>query len=218
MKVAAINGSPKANGSVSELIIKQTEQILGEKIQVHQALQLVQGGTVPETVAAVLDTDVLLIVFPLYVDSLPAPLIELLTQLEEAAHGNLAKPHVYAIVNCGLHEPEHTVLALDMIRHFAERAGFPWGCGLGIGGGGMLASMGSNWSKGPASSVHAALVGIASAICEKRSRQDVFAAPKFPRFLYIAAANMGWHMQARQNGVLRKLKDRPYAEVSEAAE
>ena len=63
MKVTAINGSPKAKGSVSELVIRQMEQILGVKTRMYQATRLVQGETAHETLQAILDTDVLLIVF-----------------------------------------------------------------------------------------------------------------------------------------------------------
>ncbi|MCL1854863.1 MAG: NAD(P)H-dependent oxidoreductase [Clostridia bacterium] len=214
MKVTAINGSPKAEGSISGLIIKHTEQILGEKMQLYHALRLVQGKTAHETVEAILDADVLLVVFPLYVDSLPAPLTELLTRLEDAARCVSVNTRVFAIANCGLYEPEHTALALDMVRFFAERSGFEWGCGLGIGRGGMLASMGKNWSGGPVSGVYAALCNMADAMRDGRREKNGFAAPKFPRFLYIAAANMGWRTQARQNGVRKRLKAQPYAKGS----
>ena len=211
MRITAINGSPKEKGSVSGLIIEQMERILGEKAQTHQAMRLVQGDTAYETMKGILDTDVLLIVFPLYVDSLPAPLIELLTRLEGAARGIDAAPRVFAIANCGLYESEHPALALDMVERFAQRAGYTWGCGLGIGRGGMLASIGNNWSKGPAGDVYAALYDMASAMREGRSGQNAFASPKFPRFLYIAVANMGWRIEAKKNGVRGKLKRRPYA-------
>ncbi|MCL1906131.1 MAG: NAD(P)H-dependent oxidoreductase [Clostridiales bacterium] len=217
MKIVAINGSPKAKGSVSELIIAQIEHILDEKIQTHQAVRLVQGYTTQETLTAILDADILLIVFPLYVDSLPASLIELLTRLEDAAHSIIASPHIFVISNCGLSEPEHTALALDMVKHFAERTGYVWGYGLGIGRGGMLASMGNNWSKGPVSNVYAALCDMTCAMCEGRSEQNKFIAPKFPRFLYIATANIGWRIQAKRNGVRKKLNSRPYEKISETA-
>jgi len=211
MRITAINGSPKEKGSVSELIIEQMEQILDEKAQTHQAMRLVQADTAYETMKGILDTDVLLIVFPLYVDSLPAPLIELLTRLEGAAHSMNATPRIFVIVNCGLYESEHPALALNMVEHFAQRAGCIWGYGLGIGCGGMLASMGNDWSKGPVGSVYAALCDMAAAMREGRSGQNVFTSPKFPRFLYIAVTNMGWRIEAKKNGARGKLKRRPYA-------
>ena len=210
MKITAISGSPKSEGSVSELIIKQVEQILGEEIQIYHAARTVQSETSPDILNIILNADILLIVFPLYVDSLPAPLIELLTRIEQIARKGDKKPRVYSIINCGLHESEHNILALDMIKYFTERAGLSWGYGLGIGHGGMLASMGENWSKGPAGGVYAAIRDMVGSMREGKGGDNVYVAPKFPRFLYIAAANLGWHMQARKNGVLKQLKAQPY--------
>jgi hypothetical protein len=51
----------------------------------------------------------------------------------------------------------HNELAVDMIKHFAIRAGFPWGYGIGIGGGGMISSMGEHWQSGPVGSIYNAL-------------------------------------------------------------
>ncbi|MCL1847027.1 MAG: NAD(P)H-dependent oxidoreductase [Coriobacteriia bacterium] len=218
MRITAINGSPKTKGSTSEQIVKQMERILGEEICLYHVRHLTQDTSVCESEAlgmsceALLDTDVLLIVFPLYVDGIPAHLIELLTRLEVATRDMSVAPHIYAVANCGLYEPEHAALALDMIGHFAKRAGLTWGCGLGIGGGGMLSSMGSDWSKGPASSVDAALRTLVDAMREGESLQHAFVVPRFPRFLYIAAANMGWHLQARRSGAQKRMKAQPYLE------
>lgn len=215
MKILAINGSPKAKDSLSGLIIGQLERLYGEPIATYQAARLVREQTPPETLAEALRADALLIVFPLYIDSLPAPLIELLARLARAASdsadGKERKPRVYAVVNCGFYEAEQTEPALAMVRHFARRAGLPWGCGVGIGCGPMLASMGGDWSKGLAAGVHAALWALMDAARHGISGPDVFTRPKFPRALYKAAAHMSWRQMAKKNGVGGRLRARPYA-------
>ncbi len=169
-RIAAINGSPKAKESVSSLLIERMEKVLAAKIDVAQAVQLTRPGkapeTVSETIAGMLAADVLLLVFPLYVDSLPAPLIKLLTLMEQAAKASSAPlPKVYAICNCGFYEAEHTRLALKMVRHFALRAGLPWGYGLGIGCGGFGVCV-KQYGKGP---------------CGKPSCRAVCAGGSYPR-------------------------------------
>ncbi len=210
MKITAINGSPNIKDSLSGRIIGQIEKLLGVKTEARHAIKLI-NSTAKEDAFALLDADVLLIVFPLYVDSFPMPLIEVLTRLKEAAKGAASKPRVYAIVNCGLYEQEQTALVLNMARHFAEESGLPWGYGLGIGHGGMLSSFGDDWSKGPASVVYKALSEMAGAIHGGSSGPDVFAAPAFPRFLYNLAANWGFRSMAKKNGVLKTIRARPYA-------
>jgi len=213
MKIAAINGSPKTAG-ISALIIKQMEKLLDERIKTYHAMRLVRAETPQEAIAGMLDADILLIVYPLYVDSLPSPLIELLTRLESAARRGAAAPQVFAIVNAAF-ESAQTTLALEMIEHFTYRAGLPWGYGVGIGAGSMLYNAGENWGKGLASDIHYALSDMAAAIKEKRRGQNIYVAPKFPRFLYRAVANIGFWLGAKRNGV-SNLRARPYINQGES--
>ncbi len=211
MKITAINGSPNTKNSLSGRIIGQMEKLLGVKANAYQAIRMIQDHAAPEGVSALLDADILLIVFPLYVDSLPMPLVEVLTRLKAAAKSAANKPRVYAIVNCGFYEQEQNALALNMARHFSVESGLPWGYGLGIGHGGMISSFGDDWSKGPASGVYKALCDMADAMRAGKSGPDVFAAPMFPRFLYNMAANWGFRSLARKNGALKTVRARPYA-------
>ncbi len=210
MKITAINGSPNTKDSMSARLIGQMETLLGVKAESYQAIKMIRD-TAAEGVSPLLNADILLIIFPLYVDSLPMPLVEVLMWLKEAAKDSPAKPRVYTIVNCGLYEQEQNALALNMVRHFAEEAGLPWGYGLGIGHGGMMSSLGNDWEKGPASGVYKALKEMAGAMRKGVSGPDAFTAPMFPRFLYNLAANYGFRKGAKMNGVLKTMRARPYA-------
>lgn len=207
MKIVAINGSPKTTG-ISTLIITQMEKLLDERIEKHDAMRLVRADTPQKAIAEMLEADILLIVFPLFVDSLPSPLIELLTRLEITVCHGAAIPRIFTIVNGAL-DSAQTALALEMIEHFACRAGLPWRYGIGIGAGSMLYNAGENWEKGLASDIYHALCDMATAIKEKRSGQNIFIVPKFPRFLYKTVANMSFWREAKRNGV-GNLRARPY--------
>ena len=211
MRVAAINGSPKPKDSTSAQIIKQIEGLLGEPVETYHAAKLIQSETPIETIKDILSSDVLLIVFPLYVDSLPAPLIELLTRLEMASRDNATTPWVFAVTNSGFFEAEQNTLALSMIEHFSSHTGLRWGYGIGIGGGGMLAGMGEDWSKGPVYGIYNALSDMAVAMRDKVSRQNVFVTPNIPRFVYKFAADFGMRRTAKRNGV-KNIRARPYME------
>lgn len=209
MNIVAINGSPKPKDSLSALIIERLGRIMGEVIPTFQATGSVRGETPQEALSQMLTADVLVIVFPLYVDGLPAPLIELLTRLERAGVPGKG-PRVYAVANCGFYEAHHAQLVLNMVRLFANRSGCPWGYGVGIGGGPMLNAMGEDWSRGPASEIQNALTDLARAMRERESLPDAFAVPKFPRVLYRAMAHMGWKTMAKKNKVNGKLRAKPY--------
>lgn len=62
-------------------------------------------------------------VFPLYVDSIPVPLLNFLKTLEENAP--LKKPTISVIVNCGFIEPYQNDVAVEMLRSFTTKNGYP---------------------------------------------------------------------------------------------
>ena len=210
MKIMAINGSPKTEGSVSQMIIDQLAKLSDNKIPTFPAKSFLNDVNSEDKVNTLLKQDVLLVVFPLYVDSLPAPLIDVLLKIQANITNTKELPLVYAVCNCGLYESQHNSLALNMIEHFCEESGLSWGGGLGIGHGGMLESMGQNWSKGPAAAVYKALTVFAEAISKKTAFANYYASASFPRFLYIISANLGWHYLAFKNKVHGKIKAKPY--------
>jgi hypothetical protein len=213
IRIAAINGSPKISGSVSGMLIETIEGFLNVKMDTFQAIKIVRSEKTAQTAAELLNFDLLLFVFPLYVDQLPAPIIELLTYIERAASAaDTQLPAVYSVCNCGFYEAEHNRLALRMLHSFALRAGLAWGYGVGIGGGGLLESMGNITGKGPTANVYDAL----SALCEAMragdvmEHGDILVTPLFPRFLYRMAAEISWHQMAGKNHVRNQLKRKPH--------
>ena len=56
----------------------------------------------------------LVLVFPLYADSLPVPLVRFLKELE--ANPPAARPVVSVAVNCGFLEPQQNDLAVEMVH------------------------------------------------------------------------------------------------------
>ncbi len=213
MKIVAVNGSPKMTDSLSERIIIEMEQLLKTNITVRHAGKLVKSGELPENLNNVLNADALLIVFPLYCDALPASLVELLTRLERAAKVREHKPCVFAIVNCGFHEASQNETALAICKHFADRAGLPWGYGIGIGGGPALSGF-KSWENGPASGIYKALRGMAGAILSMESGTDVFVSFGIPRFAYLLIVKfLMWNL-AQKSGT-KNPRARPYTEQSD---
>ncbi len=74
-----------------------------------------------------------LFVFPLYVDSIPSPLLRFLKTLEENAPSH--KPVISVLINCGFIEPEQNDVAVKTVRLFCRKNGVPFGSVLKIGSG-----------------------------------------------------------------------------------
>jgi len=200
-------------------LIGQIETITQRQATVFQARKLIQQENASDTFGEILDADVLLIVFPMYVDSLPAPLVKVLSRIEQAAAVFKHRvdvpvkpaPKVFAICNCGFYESEQTHLALRMIEHFAIRAGFTWGYGIGIGCGGFLLSQTKGLAKGPAVNVYAALCELSNAmLTDEVNRENLFVTPKIPRSLYKLGGNMGWAQMAKKYGTRNALQAKPH--------
>lgn len=124
-KLLIVNGSPRAPRSNSRRYIEQFLPCWGETADRYTALK---GGPLSSEGC----TD-LLLVFPLYADGVPAVLMRTLKQL--ATWGETPRPRIHVLVNCGFLEPEQTQPAVEMVRFFCKRYGFPWGMALRIGSG-----------------------------------------------------------------------------------
>ena len=214
--IIAINGSPKVKDSASANIIGRLAKITGMPVTGYQAVKLLGQADVLETIKKILEADTILVVFPLYVDALPAPLVRVLSLLEQAnaakiaANAATARIKVYAVCNCGFFEPANTMPAFDIIENFCVSAKMKWCGGAGLGGGGFVASQNPNIEKGPAAGIHAMLHSFGKLIAEGEKTENVFAAPKIPRFVYSLGGNLGWRQMAKKNKTGRSLGARPY--------
>ena len=211
-RVVVISGTPKARASVSGTIIGRLTQTLGTPVATYRATTLIRPQGMSTALADIVDADVLVFVFPLYVDALPAPLVNVLTQLERAFAAESNRPRVYAVCNCGFLDATHTRLALAMVESFCHRAGLAWRYGVGVGGGAFLASQTANMAPGLAANVFAALDALAHAIARGEGpRDNVFVQPRLPGVFYRLAANADWRRQAKAHHADKMLKARPYA-------
>lgn len=128
-KVMILNGSPRAPKSnskgYSELFIKY----FGGECEYFNITK-VNYNELCEKMAEYSDV---LLVFPLYVDSLPVTLFNFLKTLEQNLPSK--KPTISIIVNCGFIEYEQNNVAIKIIKLFAKQNGFEIGSTLSIGGG-----------------------------------------------------------------------------------
>lgn len=75
----------------------------------------------------------LVLIFPLYADSLPVGLLNFLKYMEENPPTN--KPAISILINCGFLEHEQNNIAIDMIKFYCRKNGFKIGSILSLGSG-----------------------------------------------------------------------------------
>ena len=128
-KIIIINGSPRAPRSNSA----KYSEIFREKCRSETEYYNVTGKNHLEICQALRGVSDVLLVFPLYADGIPVTLLNFLKTLEKNPPDS--RPAVSVMINCGFLEPEQNDVAVEMVKLFAQKNGYPMGSVLKIGGG-----------------------------------------------------------------------------------
>jgi multimeric flavodoxin WrbA len=186
-------------------------------IRIHSYVK--REGRLDSLILKMGEADLLVFSFPLYVDSMPAPVIRVLEALAETlnrlrADGEPVKTQGFAaIVNNGFPEVLHNHTALAQARIFSRQAGLIWMGGLAMGmgeavGGQPLAERGAM-----VRNVRRALDTAAEALTNGSRIPDeaaqLMGRKLIPRWLYLLIGNRGWKKRAAKHGVEAELRDRP---------
>lgn len=192
-------------------------ELAGVKTTLVHAIGFVKDGRLADSaLAAMLDSELLIVASPLYVDALPSLATRALERLSERLR---SQPHrlrsVVGLLNCGFPEATHNRTALRMLRSFAHEAGLAWAGGLAMGAGEILHGM--PLAKAPLRmraqirALELAAGDLAAGHGISRQASDAMARPLLPAFLFRWLAPIRWVLQAGTHGVSwRKLHARPF--------
>ncbi len=212
-------GSPRTKKSTSAslggYLFEQLNMrgIETQTIQIHTSLYSQERmNTMYE---AINNADLVVLAFPLYVDSLPAPVIAALEKIAVHRNGHASSIRFAAIANCGFPEADHNNTALTICSEFARQNGLTWMGGLALGAGeGLVHGIPLNEMDGRAIPLKQALDVSAEALASgqpmPQSARDLFAKPVIPNWMYTFMSGFGWRGQAKQYGVQKELKRQPY--------
>ncbi len=202
-KTVLINGSLRGDNANSRKFMDRLSGKLGDCAVSFNLLSYL--NKYEELAQIVSSADKVVFVMPLYVDGIPSQVLRLMEMLEKS--GKDPDKKIYCIANMGFYESHQIRNLLSMVKEWADKSGFTYCGGLAIGAGEMVGSMMrmSDPSKGPARNVTLGIDEVARAIKGGTSISDIYAdAYKFPRFLYMLAANLGWPKGAKANGIKPK--------------
>jgi multimeric flavodoxin WrbA len=221
-RAALLVGSPKGPSSTSNslgtFLLERLQQngVTTEKKYICQCL----GSENRTALLRLVDeSDLIILAFPLYVDSLHSQVIEtleLIVEHEKTKH-EFCKKSFAAIANSGFPGAQHNDTALAVCRLFAKQAGFNWAGGLAMGGGGMIAGLPLDEMGGQARNQKKALEIAAEALSrgEPIPKEAVVLMSKlgFPRWLYIWMGNRGWKQEAKKHISIKSMYDQPCREA-----
>jgi NAD(P)H-dependent FMN reductase len=218
-KVLLLVGSPKVRStslSLGDHLLRLLQQrgLATSKLQIASTLLAADGTSA--LLSAADGADIIVLAFPLYVDSLPSPLVQALELLAKYRRG-MERPlrqRLLALSNCGFPEASHNDTALAQCRIFCRDAGIEWIGGLGLGGGGMIDGL-SLAKRGFAvrrvkASLELAATALATDTPLPAEAISLMARPLIPVWLYLRIGQSGWKRAARKFGALKKIDDRPY--------
>jgi hypothetical protein len=179
-----------------------------------EAKKALHAGEAQRLLDAVDSCDLLVLASPIYIDSLPYPVVHAFEALARHRARSARACRFAAIVNCGFPEATHCAVALRMCSVFARRARFSWCGGLALGGGEALQGRELEEAGGMARDVRRALDLAAAALREggavPEEARALMARPLIPAFAYRLLGEVGWRRRAKALGTETPLAARPF--------
>ncbi len=222
LKAIALVGSPKGpssnSNSIADYMLLKLEYhgYQTEKIFIYSELR--KSPELRELIEKLNDADVVSLIFPLYVDSLPAGLIKALELISKKRKVDKTSKtqQLMAICQSGFPESHQNDLALDMCQNFATQSNFQWIGGIAIGGGSMIGELDIKEAGGRLQHIKKALDIATQAIADShdipQEAKDAVAKMPIPAMLYRMVGSLGWNKAAKKNGLRKKdMYAKPYA-------
>jgi hypothetical protein len=219
-KAVLLIGSPKGENSTSaslgNYLISKLEELgmENERLFVHRMVN--REEKIQEMFQTIENVDLIILTFPLYVDSLPAPVIEAMELIKEHCINleNKRSQNFIAIANNGFPEVSQNQIALKICEIFSKECGFQWKGGIAFGGGGAIDGAPLLEKGGMVRNIIKGLDMVAQALYDNKDIPqeaiDLLAKKLIPYSMYRVFGNLGWRMQAKRYGVKQKIKSKPY--------
>lgn len=199
MKISIINGSPKAIKSNSEILGNYLSSLLKEnEIKKYYSISFRLND---ENKNEIYNSDVLIFLFPLYIDGIPSNLLKLFVEFEKEKVVNPAT-RVYCIVNNGFYEGKQNRLAILQIKNWCEKVNARWGQGIGLGAGELLPYLKKyKLGQGPLKNLGKVLDEFSANIITLRSDEDIYINPNWLKSLYFFQGTISWILKGRKNNL-----------------
>jgi len=212
-------GSPRTKKSTSASLGGYLfEQLQARGIET-QTIQIYTSLNSPERMSSLFESidnsNLVVLAFPLYVDSLPAPVIAALEKIAAHRKENPTPTRFIAIANCGFPGANHNDTAIAITSEFARQNGLIWMGGLALGAGeGIVHGTPLNELDGRAIPIKASFDLAAEALANgqpiPQPAKELLAKPIIPNWAYTLQGQFGWRMAAKQYGTQNQLKRQPY--------
>ncbi|ONI44264.1 hypothetical protein AN641_05755 [Candidatus Epulonipiscioides gigas] len=186
-----LNGSPRAVQSNS----KEYAHMLKQYCNIESQYFNITHSNHLRLCDKMQDFKQLVLVFPLYVDSLPVTLLNFLKTLEQ--NSPQKQLIVSVIINCGFIEYTQNDIAIEMIKLFCKQQNYLLGSTLSIGSGEAI--LGTPFKR----LVVAQIKQLATSL-EKQDYKNFHITMPIPKKLYLKASNNYWINYGKKYGISKK--------------
>lgn len=199
MKISIVNGSPKAIKSNSEILENYLSSLFKEnEIKKYYSISFRLND---ENKNEIYNSDVLIFLFPLYVDGIPSNLLKLLVEFEKEKVIK-SGTKIYCIANNGFYEGKQNRLAILQMKNWCEKVKADWGQGIGAGAGELLPYLKkSPLGQGPLKNLGKVLDEFSANIITLKSDEDIYINPNWLKSLYFFQATISWILKGRKNNL-----------------
>ncbi len=209
-RVVLLVGSPKglegsASARLGRIVTSGLEEAGWQSSAFHVHAAVRSEDALSDLLAAIDAADTLILSVPLYVDSLPAPVIHALHRIATARGDSSPRkvPRFFSIVNCGFVEPWQNEGAQRMLQQFCSQACLEWVGQLSVGATG---TMNRHIRR-------AFRLVIESLQDELVIPEEVYKLVRYrivPAWLYVLGGNFMWRRIAKSHGARDRMKAQPY--------
>jgi len=205
MKISIINGSQKTGESNTELILERLKSLFYQSYEIN-IFNCGLKQLTNEIFDKIISGDVIILMFPLFVHSLPSNTLKMLIELENIIKHQQKKDLImYTIVNNGFYEGKQNNIAFEIVKNWCEQTGIKFGGGIGQGAGEMIGrTKHLTKDKDLFKNLTCALQTMVKNIEIKQPMEIQYLSPKFPRFLWRFMGVRNWNNLAKNNGLNKK--------------
>lgn len=188
-----INGSPKPQISNSLHFLKMISPLID-----NAQLFDLRKNKYKEILDSVQKSEVIILAFPLYVDSPTSLMLEFLDYIIDN-NINFKDKLVYVIINCGFRDGKQNITATNIIKRWCEKVGAIYGCSIQIGAGEIV---GKNKFKFVSRKALKKIKEFSNIIKEKRQSTDIITTMDFINDkLYCYLANISWQKSGKKHSL-----------------
>lgn len=203
-KIVLINGSPKIQLSFSGYLIdKLSNKIKGMNLILNVSIRG-RSFSREEKYEIINQSDLIILVVPVYSKALPSIVLEFLEGLEEYINqkGVKKERYLYCVSHASSLEGINNYNSLEVVKIFSEKTkGIQYSGGFGIGGGAYLnLNRGKLWNKREITETKEKLEYFINIINEERKlEEDIYSNINMSKIRYGIKSNINWIKMGFEN-------------------